>query len=92
MAQLGQSAKRKSLKLFEEFRSAKIPVAESFSKDSLRSQLNAANKLGVKWVLIFGQREALEDFITLRDMETGAQKEIPLNKVVEEMAAKVKKN
>jgi len=92
LAQLGQAAKRKSLKLFEEFRDAKIPVAESFSKDSLRSQLGAANKLGVKWVLIFGQKEALEDFITLRDMETGAQKEIPLNKVVEEMAAKVKKN
>ncbi len=91
LAQLGQSAKRKSMKLFEEFRAAKIPVAESFSKDSLRSQLNAANKLGVKWVLIFGQREALEDFITLRDMETGIQKEIKLDKVVEEMRVLLKK-
>ena len=91
LAQLGQSAKRKSLKLFEEFRAAKIPVAESFSKDSLRSQLNAANKLGVKWVLIFGQKEALEDFITLRDMETGTQIEIKLDKVVEEMKEKIQK-
>ncbi|MSU54440.1 MAG: histidine--tRNA ligase, partial [Candidatus Staskawiczbacteria bacterium] len=46
LAQLGQSGKRKSMKLFEEFRQAKIPVAESFSKDSLRSQLNSANKMG----------------------------------------------
>lgn len=91
LAQLGQSAKRKSMKLFEEFRAAKIPVAESFSKDSLRSQLNAANKMGVKWVLIFGQKEALEDFITLRDMETGVQKEIKLDKVVEEMKNKLNK-
>ena len=90
LAQLGQSAKRKSLKLFEQFRAAKIPVTESFSKDSLRSQLNAANKMGAKWVLIFGQKEALENFITLRDMETGVQKEIPLDKVVEEMKAKIK--
>ncbi len=90
LAQLGESAKRKSLKLFEEFRAAKIPMAESFSKDSLRSQLNAANKMGVKWVLIFGQKEALEDFITLRDMETGVQQEIKLDKVVEEMKNKIK--
>ena len=50
-----------------------------------------ANKLGIKWVLIFGQKEALEDFITLRDMDTGVQKEIKLDKVVEEMKNKIKK-
>jgi len=91
LAQLGQLAKRKSMKLFEEFRAAKIPVAESFSKDSLKTQLRTANKLGIKWVLIFGQKEALEDFITLRDMDTGMQKEIKLNKVVEEMKNKISK-
>jgi histidyl-tRNA synthetase len=91
LAQLGQMAKRKSMKLFEDFRAAKIPVAESFSKDSLKAQLRTADKLGVRWVLIFGQKEALEDFITLRDMETGNQKEIKLDKVVAEMKAKIKK-
>ncbi len=91
LAQLGQLAKRKSLKLFEEFRAAKIPVAESFSKDSLRSQLNSANKMGIRWVLIFGQKEAIEDFITLRDMNNGVQKEIKLDKVVQEMKEKINK-
>ncbi len=91
LAQLGQLAKRKSLKLFEEFRAAKISVAESFSKDSLRSQLGAANKMGIRWVLIFGQKEALEDFITLRDMNSGVQEEIKLDKVVGEMKGKISK-
>jgi histidyl-tRNA synthetase len=91
LAQLGQLAKRKSMKLFEEFRAAKIPVAESFSKDSLKAQLRTANKLNIRWVLIFGQKEALEDFITLRDMDTGTQKEIKLGKVVQEMKNKIKK-
>jgi histidyl-tRNA synthetase len=91
LAQLGQLAKRKSMKLFEEFRTAKIAVAESFSKDSLKAQLRTANKMNIKWVLIFGQKEALEDFITLRDMETGTQKEIKLDKVVEEMKEKISK-
>jgi len=91
LAQLGQLAKRKSMKLFEEFREAKIPVAESFSKDSLKTQLRTADKMGIRWVLIFGQKEALEDFITLRDMDTGVQKEIKLDKVVDEMKNKIKK-
>ena len=91
LAQLGQLAKRKSLKLFEEFRAAKIPVAESFSKDSLRSQLRTADKMNIRWVLIFGQKEALEGFITLRDMKDGTQKEIKLDEVVEEMRTKIKK-
>jgi histidyl-tRNA synthetase len=90
LAQLGQMAKMKSMKLFEEFRTAKIPVAESFSKDSLKSQLRSANKMGAKWVLIFGQKEALEDFITLRDMDSGTQEEIKLDKVVEVMKEKLK--
>ena len=91
LAQLGQLAKRKSMKLFEEFRAARIPIAESFSKDSLKTQLRTANKLNIRWVLIFGQKEALEDFITLRDMDTGTQKEIKLDKVVSEMKNKIKK-
>lgn len=90
LAQLGQLAKRKSLKLFEEFRSAKILVSESFSKDSLRAQLKAADKMGIRWVIIVGQKEALEDFVTLRDMVSGVQTEIPMSKVVEEMKAKIK--
>lgn len=91
LAQLGQLAKRKSMKLFEEFRAAKIPVAESFSKDSLKTQLRTANKLNIRWVLIFGQKEALEGFITFRDMDTGTQREIKLDKVVEEIKELVKK-
>jgi histidyl-tRNA synthetase len=91
LAQLGQLAKMKSLKLFEEFRAAKIPVAESFSKDSLKGQLAKADKMGIRWVLIFGQKEALEEFITLKDMENGVQKEIKLDKVVEEMKEKLAK-
>ena len=71
LAQLGNLAKRRSLKLFEEFRRAKIPVAESFGKDSLKAQLSRANKIGVKYSLILGRKEALEGKILIRDMKTG---------------------
>jgi len=91
LAQLGALAKQKALVLFEEFRKAKVPVYEAFSKDSLRAQLARANRLGVRYTLILGQKEALEEKIILRDMEKGTQKIQKLAKIVEIMKKKIKK-
>jgi len=91
LTQLGELAKRRSLKLFEDFRKAKIPVAESFGKDSLKTQLRTADKLGVSYVLILGQKEALEGTIIIRDMKSGKQETVKLEKVVKEMQKRLKK-
>jgi len=91
LAQLGTLAKRKSLKLFEKFRKARIKVAESFGKDSLKSQLRSADRLGIRYVLIFGQKEALEETITIKDMKTGTQKIIKLKDIVKEIQKRLKR-
>lgn len=90
LAQLGDLAKRKSLKILEEFRKAKIPLSESLSKDSLKTQLRTANKLNIRYVLIFGQKEALGDEVVIRDMDTGNQETVKLTDVVEEMKKRIK--
>ncbi|MBZ9572308.1 histidine--tRNA ligase [Patescibacteria group bacterium] len=91
LAQLGLLAKRKSLKIFEDFRKAKVEVTESFGRDSLKAQLSRADKMGVKYTLILGQKEALEGTIIIRTMETGRQELVKLEKVVEKMKKKLKK-
>ena len=91
LAQLGALAKRKSLRLLEDFRAAKIQVSESFGRDSLKAQLARADKIEVKYTLILGQREALEGTIIIRDMETGSQETIKTEKVVKEIKKKLKK-
>ena len=91
LAQLGNLAKRKSLKLFEDFRKQRIKAAESFGKDSLKAQLKMADKLGVKYALIFGQKEALDGEIIIRRMDTGKQEIVKLDKVVGIMKRKLKK-
>ncbi len=91
LAQLGNLAKRKSLKLLEDFRLAKIQIAESFGRDSLRAQLAKADKLGVKYTLILGQKEGLEGTIIARDMASGRQETIKLEKIVKEMQKRIKK-
>jgi len=89
LAQVGELAKRKCLKLFEKFREAKINIYEAFHKDSLTTQLKLADRLGVKYVLILGQKEALEDKIIIREMKSGKQKIVPLKKIIKEMMRKI---
>ncbi|HUT96402.1 MAG TPA: histidine--tRNA ligase [Candidatus Paceibacterota bacterium] len=85
LIQLGDMGKKKCLKLFEEFHGKGIKVGEAFSKPSLKSQLKVADKEGVEWALIMGQREALEDMIIIKDMKTGAQETIRLDKAINEI-------
>lgn len=91
LAQLGALAKRKSLALMEEFRGVNIPVAESLGKDSLKTQLGRAHKMGVAYSLILGQKEALEGTIIVREMASGKQETVKLEKVAEVMKKKLRK-
>ena len=85
IAQLGDMAKRKSMKLFEEMRKWGLEVRQSFTKDSLKAQLEDANKLGARFALILGQKEVSEGTILIRDMESGIQEVIDYKKVREEL-------
>ena len=91
LAQLGSLARRKSLKLMEQFRKAKLKMTESFGRDSLKAQLSRADRLGVQYALILGQKEALEGTVIIRSMKTGKQDTVKLTKVVEEMKKRLKK-
>lgn len=91
LAQVGDLAKKKSLKLFEEFRQAKIPVAESLSKDSLKVQLVRADRLAVRYALIMGQKEALDKTVILRDMKNGTQDTVKIDKAVNEIKKRLKR-
>ena len=82
---IGDQAKKKSLSLIEALRQGRVSVKESLGKDSLKSQLRLADREGSKLALIFGQKEAFEDSIIIRDLQTGAQETVLLSKVVEEV-------
>jgi histidyl-tRNA synthetase len=83
LAQLGEFGKRKAFKVFIDLLLSGITTHESFSRNSLKSQLTRANKLGVKFLLIIGQKEVLDDTVIVRDMGSGVQEVLPLSEVVE---------
>ncbi|MBU1349641.1 hypothetical protein KJ978_02235, partial [Patescibacteria group bacterium] len=92
IAQLGKQAKRKTFILFEELRKAGLNVRQSFTKNSLKSQLEDANKIGAKFSLILGQQEIIDKTILLRNMESGTQEIIDYDKIKIEIEKRLKIN
>ena len=91
LVQIGDPARRQSFKLLEQFRKENIFLGESLGKESLKAQLSAADRLGVNYVLILGQQEVLDGMIILKDMSSGIQELIPLEKIIGEVKKRLKK-
>ena len=81
--QLGTEAKLKSLNIIEMLRKAKVPVHQALSKDSLTTQLGIAEKLSIPYVIIFGQKEAIEHSVIVRNMENRSQDTVKIDKLLE---------
>lgn len=90
--QFGFDAKLKSLPIIEALRKARVPIRQSLSKDSLSAQLSIAERMGIPWVIILGQREVIENTIIVRNMENRSQDVVPVADLAEyikkRMAAK----
>lgn len=80
---LGYDAKLKSLTILELLRTAKIPVHQALSKDKITAQLQAAEKLAVPYILLVGQKEAIENSVTVRHVETRIQETIHMDNLIE---------
>ncbi|MEK7632470.1 MAG: histidine--tRNA ligase [Patescibacteria group bacterium] len=88
--QLGEGARRKGLAVYEKFREGGIMVGEAFGKGTLKAQLEIADKLKAPVAVILGQKEVLDGTIIIRDMESGAQEIVDVEKVVSIIAKRLK--
>lgn len=81
--QLGYGAKLKSLEVVNMLRKSGICVHQSIGRDKMATQTQFAHKKGVKYILLMGQKEANENSICVRHLETNSQQTIPLTSLVE---------
>ena len=91
LAQLGEPARKKMLKLFEQLQAEGIRVTEALTKDGLKQQLEVANRIGAHYTMIIGQKELMDDTILIRDMENGIQEVVDFQRAVVEMKKRVEK-
>ncbi|MEK7176884.1 MAG: His/Gly/Thr/Pro-type tRNA ligase C-terminal domain-containing protein [Patescibacteria group bacterium] len=78
LIQLGREAKIKTLTLIELLRSHRIPLHHYLGKDKIAAQLANAEALRVPYLIIIGQKEALENTATVRNISTRAQDTISI--------------
>jgi histidyl-tRNA synthetase len=73
VVQLGFGPKIRSLMLVDSLRRAGIPVFHNLASDSLSTQLREAEARGVRYTLIIGQKEFVDNTVILRDMNVRNQ-------------------
>lgn len=78
LAHLGDLGRKKALKLFDDLRRSGFRVAEAFHKEGIKAQLRVADRLHISWTLIVGQKEALDNSVILRNMESGMQETLDM--------------
>lgn len=80
--QISAEAKHKSLIIIEKMRQAKIPVHQSLSKDKLSVQLATAEKMEIPYILMMGQREAIENMVVVRNMMNHSQETVAIENLI----------
>ena len=78
LIQLGREAKIKTLSILELLRLHRIPVHHFIGKDKITTQLSNAENLQISHLIIIGQKEALDNTATVRNVVTRAQDTISM--------------
>lgn len=80
---IGDKAKQKAYLLVDRLRKAGIIVETDYMDRSVRAQMKYANKINAKHTVILGDNELNDNLAKIKNMETGEQKEVELDKIIE---------
>lgn len=85
LATIGEEAKKEAFKQLNKLRNKGISSEMSYQDKSLKGQMRLADKLGFRYVAILGEEELKKDVVILRDMQHKSQRELTIEKLVEEL-------
>jgi histidyl-tRNA synthetase len=83
LVQLGATAKLKALNVLEMLRHHKVAVYHSLTKDKIGGQLSGADYMKTTHLLIIGQKEAVENSVVVRNINTREQETVPMKDLPE---------
>lgn len=88
VASLGEPARLAAFRLIEQLLDGGVAATGAVDRDGIGNQLARADKLGVPYAIIIGQKEVREETVILRDMASGAQEIVPLGGIVAELRSR----
>ena len=83
---VGQAGEQLALRLAEELRDAALPVDLGYS-GNLARRMRRANRIGARAAVLIGDDEIARGVATLRDLDSGAQSDVPLDELRPRLAA-----
>ncbi|WP_243290661.1 histidine--tRNA ligase [Bacillus sp. FJAT-47783] len=78
---LGDNAKDYSVSLLKELRNAGISAEKDYENKKMKAQFKAADRLHAKYVAVLGDDELDKGVVNVKNMETGHQEEVQLEKL-----------
>jgi histidyl-tRNA synthetase len=85
----GDQTKAKAMQLTYELRDKNIPSLISYSSKSFKAQMREANRNAAKFVIILGEREAVNNTAGIKNLQDGNQTEIPQSEVSDYISKKL---
>lgn len=85
LVQFGTEARLKSFAILKDLYKAQINVFHLLDKDRLDDQINIAEKSGTPYIILIGQKEALDGVVILRNVATRSQHIIPIGSLGNEI-------
>lgn len=89
IVQLGFGPKVRSLMIVEELKKAGIHVRHDLASDSLSAQLRDAEARNVRYTIIIGQKEYVEQNFILRDMKKRNQENLPIDALLKKLKRQI---
>lgn len=80
---LGKDSRAAAYELVHKLRHEGIVVETDYMNRSVKAQMKYANKLGAKNTVIIGADELSENKVNIKNMETGEQREYPLDQIAQ---------
>jgi histidyl-tRNA synthetase len=82
LVQFGVEAKKQALKLMRVLHDERIPVEHNLTKDKLANQMSAVERSGLRYILLIGQKEAMERSVVIRESDSRSQDSVLIEKAV----------
>ncbi len=89
---IGDQAKKGALRLMNKLRLSGVAVVEMVGKKTLKAQIKTAERMGIRLALLLGQKEVFDGTVILREMTSGIQETILVDKLVEEVKKRLNNN
>ncbi len=83
LVQFGVEARIKSFLALKELFKAKVSLMHALERDRLGDQMSFAERSGAPYIILMGQREALDNSVVIRNTMTRAQEIVPISNLAQ---------